>query len=282
MKLLLKLLFLPTLLVNSSCNGQIKNAKTVSLKIDGNCGMCKKNIESVANKKNLVKVEWDKSTKIATVAFDTIKTSEDEVLKRIALAGYDNEKFLAPNDAYDKLPECCKYERTRKKEIATIVKTDSARDKQKMTDHQTETNNQLKPVLDNYLDLKNALVKSDFKEANAMAENLFDALSKIEMNKLEFKQHEIWMKVRKDLMDRTEKIIRLKNIGEQRKAFVQLSEQMYDLIKVADFDFPVYYQNCQMYNNNKGAKWLSLENTIKNPYYGSQMLTCGTTIETIK
>jgi hypothetical protein len=28
--------------------------------------------------------------------------------------------------------------------------------------------------------------------------------------------------------------------------------------------------------------WLSKENTIKNPYYGSQMLSCGSVVETIK
>jgi hypothetical protein len=37
-----------------------------------------------------------------------------------------------------------------------------------------------------------------------------------------------------------------------------------------------------MYNDGKGANWLSKESTIKNPYYGSQMLTCGKTVETIK
>jgi hypothetical protein len=65
-------------------------------------------------------------------------------------------------------------------------------------------------------------------------------------------------------------------------AFMQVSEKMHELIKVANFDFPVYYQHCPMYNDNKGANWLSLESSVKNPYYGSQMLSCGKTIETIK
>jgi len=36
-----------------------------------------------------------------------------------------------------------------------------------------------------------------------------------------------------------------------------------------------------MYNNGKGANWLSKEEAVKNPYYGSQMLTCGSVQETI-
>jgi hypothetical protein len=30
-----------------------------------------------------------------------------------------------------------------------------------------------------------------------------------------------------------------------------------------------------MANNNKGALWLSEVKEIKNPYFGSKMLTCG-------
>jgi hypothetical protein len=37
-----------------------------------------------------------------------------------------------------------------------------------------------------------------------------------------------------------------------------------------------------MANDGKGADWLSKENAVKNPYYGSMMLTCGKTVETIK
>lgn len=37
-----------------------------------------------------------------------------------------------------------------------------------------------------------------------------------------------------------------------------------------------------MANDGKGANWLSKENVIKNPYYGSEMLHCGKTVEIIK
>jgi len=57
---------------------------------------------------------------------------------------------------------------------------------------------------------------------------------------------------------------------------------MYDLIKTTKPETPVYYQHCPMANGGKGANWLSKENAVKNPYYGSQMLTCGKTVETIK
>ena len=36
-----------------------------------------------------------------------------------------------------------------------------------------------------------------------------------------------------------------------------------------------YYQFCPMADNNKGAYWLSKEETILNPYFGKAMHSCG-------
>jgi hypothetical protein len=47
-------------------------------------------------------------------------------------------------------------------------------------------------------------------------------------------------------------------------------------------DYTIYIDHCPMYNDNKGADWISKESGIKNPYYGAMMLTCGSTKETIK
>ncbi len=269
-------------LLSTSCNGQIKNAKNLNLKIDGNCETCKKTIETAANKKKVSKLDWNKDTKIASLTYDSSKTSESEILKRVALAGYDNEKFLAPDEAYASLKECCKYDRNRKKTEAKGEVVGNTVDKVEISNTQNISVNQFKVIFDSYSDLKNALVKTDSKLASAKAGELSASILKLEMNKLEMNQHEIWMKVYKDLISKTEKIAKSTIIEDQRKAFMQLSEKMYELIKFANFDFPIYYQHCPMYNDNKGANWLSLENTISNPYYGSQMLSCGKTIETIK
>lgn len=102
-------------------NAQIKNAKTETVKVYGNCGMCKKTIETAANLKNATKVDWNVETKMLTMTYDTKKTNPDEILKRIALAGYDSDKFLAPDAVYDKLHGCCQYDR----EAKTAVKVEA-------------------------------------------------------------------------------------------------------------------------------------------------------------
>ena len=41
---------------------------------------------------------------MATITYDSKVTNQDAILKRIALSGYDSDKFLAPDNAYSKLP----------------------------------------------------------------------------------------------------------------------------------------------------------------------------------
>ena len=98
---------------------EIKNISTENVKVSGSCALCKEGIEKAAFEKNISKASWDKDTKMALVTYDSKKTSIDAVLKKVALAVYDNDKFLAPDDAYAKLEDCCKYERTVKKQVVT-------------------------------------------------------------------------------------------------------------------------------------------------------------------
>jgi hypothetical protein len=102
------------LIVSSISFAQIKNAKTEVVKIYGSCFMCKAKIESTGNRKDISQGDWNLQTLMGTITYDTKKTSLSKILKRIALAGYDNEKFLAPDAVYEKLDKCCHYERKAK------------------------------------------------------------------------------------------------------------------------------------------------------------------------
>ncbi|MCG9880278.1 MAG: DUF3347 domain-containing protein, partial [Bacteroidia bacterium] len=227
--------------------------------------------------------DWNKDTKMANLTYDSSLTNQDEILKRVALAGYDSDKFLAPDDTYANLHECCQYDRVKK---ASVSKTEVAenhltQNHQEITEVKKETN-QLQAIFDNYFLLKDALIKSDGKVASAIAKDLLLNIGAVKMDKLSAEEHTVWMKVMKDLAFDTEHITETTDASHQRDHFTTLSKNMYVLIKVSKQQVPIYYQNCPMYNNGKGANWLSKEISIKNPYYGSQMLTCGKTVETIK
>ena len=85
---------------------------TSTFKVSGECGMCKKKIETSLRVKGVSKVNWDLDTKMITVTFNTDKITIDEIHERIAAVGYDTEKVKAKDEAYAKLDACCKYERT--------------------------------------------------------------------------------------------------------------------------------------------------------------------------
>lgn len=104
----------------------------------------------------------------------------------------------------------------------------------------------------------------------------------VKMQELKSDVHTVWMKVMNDLKSDTDKIANATNIEKQRASFITLSENMYQLMKVSKIETPIYFQHCPMANDGKGANWLSKENQVKNPYYGSKMMSCGKTIETIK
>lgn len=274
----------------SALKAQIDNAKTETVKVYGNCGMCETTIEKAAEQKKLSKADWNQETKVATITYDSRKTGLDAILKEIALAGYDNEKYLAPDEAYAKLPDCCKYERTGKHAAKmNIINSDPSTSNQDHNGHTMGNNpaavqlaSQLKAVFDNYFGLKDALVKTDGATASAKATALLTALNAVDMGKLKTEEHEVWMKVEKNLKTDAQHIKENKDTEHQREHFMTLSKSMYELVKSAKLTETVYYQFCPMANDGKGANWLSKENTIKNPYYGSQMLSCGKTVETIK
>jgi len=93
---------------------QTKNADTGTLKVSGNCEMCKKRIEQSAyTTKGVAVAQWDAKTNQLTVQFDSSITSKAAILEKIAEAGHDNELFKASEQVYNSLPECCQYHRIK-------------------------------------------------------------------------------------------------------------------------------------------------------------------------
>jgi copper chaperone CopZ len=291
MKSIKQILMAITLLLSVTvASAQIKNAKTETVKIYGNCGMCKTKIETAGNLKKVAQVEWNKDTKMATVTYDATKTSQDEILKRVALVGYDSDKFLAPDDVYAALHDCCQYDREAKVAVSTEMKMETAvsinqvshanHSENKGVKQQAET--KLKVVFDTYFLLKDALVKTDGKAAASVAKEVLTAANTVKMEELAMDVHMVWMKEMKGVMAGAKNISETQNIERQREIFIPFSKSIYELLKVAKYETPVYLQFCPMANDGEGANWLSKENAVKNPYYGSKMMSCGKTVETIQ
>ncbi|HSH19917.1 MAG TPA: cation transporter [Draconibacterium sp.] len=90
--------------------------KTEKIEIKGNCGMCEKRIEKAASTvEGVSKADWNKETKQMEVTFDDTKTNLDKIEVAIAKVGHDTPHHKAATEVYDKLPGCCKYDRSKMK-----------------------------------------------------------------------------------------------------------------------------------------------------------------------
>lgn len=125
-----------------------------------------------------------------------------------------------------------------------------------------------KALLNSYLQVKNALVSSDNKAASEAVGAFYRKVK----SEGDFSQKEA-------LLQAVEKMNKAGNLEKQRAALNDVSVLMWKLVQhSAKVDEPVYYQYCPM----KKAYWLSTEKEIRNPYYGSSMLTCGKVTDTKK
>lgn len=140
---------------------------------------------------------------------------------------------------------------------------------------QLELENQdIKELLQFYLPLKEALANDEEHEAFSIAEAFQQKLKAMNIKNDE---------VKKALQSLVKKINQAKNIEEVRTHFLQLSEAFIALAEQENpFNETLYVQFCPMANNDQGAFWLSTEEEIKNPYYGSMMLKCGNVDREIK
>lgn len=101
-------LFLFTIAAFTTVNAQAQQRDTI--KVWGNCGMCKKRIEG-SIKSDVQSASWDAETKLLTVSYHVSKTNKSKIQQKIAAVGHDTEQVKAEDGVYEKLPGCCRYER---------------------------------------------------------------------------------------------------------------------------------------------------------------------------
>lgn len=147
----------------------------------------------------------------------------------------------------------------RKIDDSTTVSTKGSA---KITDNETEQ------VYNYYLKLKDDLVSSDSVAARQAGKELASALSKIQGCE--------------NTSALATKIASTDDLKDQRSQFTALSSDIIALIKHTEISSgKLYVQHCPMANESEGAYWISAEAEVRNPYYGDEMLECGSVKETI-
>jgi hypothetical protein len=141
----------------------------------------------------------------------------------------------------------------------------------------------MKSIVGHYLHIKNALVNDDSKEAASQGKALAEGMGRLDKSFFTPEQKKLYETVEVALKEHAEHIgDNSGNIDHQREHFSMMSQDVYDLAKGFGGGRALYHDHCPMYNDNKGAIWLSETMEIKNPYMGSKMPKCGKVEEVIK
>ncbi|MFT6689193.1 MAG: Cu(I)/Ag(I) efflux system membrane fusion protein [Saprospiraceae bacterium] len=133
------------------------------------------------------------------------------------------------------------------------------------------------PVIEAYIELKDALIKSDVSLASNKSEVFRKALDAISVSERE-QTHNYW-----SILHKTSKgIIENVDLVYQRKQFHIISGKLIEMVRNFDkVNSKLFIQFCPMADNNNGAYWLSNEEKILNPYFGYKMLKCGSVKQVI-
>ena len=142
---------------------------------------------------------------------------------------------------------------------------------------------QLASVFSSYVELKDAFIASDANKVKDEAKGVDEALSKVDMKLVTGAAHNDWMSYLTPIQGSLKEIQASTDIEAQRKAFSNLSDNLYKSVKAFGLGGKdAFYDYCPMAFNNEGAYWLSDQEQIKNPYFGDKMPTCGSVKEKLK
>ena len=112
----IKLTLLSIVGLVSFCFAQQKASQKVVIQTPTvQCEMCKNKIEQYLKREpgvSTAKVDFKKKT--TTVTFLTDRNNIEQLKTSIANAGYDADDITADEEAYKKLPKCCKKPATNK------------------------------------------------------------------------------------------------------------------------------------------------------------------------
>ena len=127
-------------------------------------------------------------------------------------------------------------------------------------------------ILNDYFNLKDALVADDNAKAKELGATLATSLGKLDISKFTDAQQSELKDIIEDATEHAEHISE-SPIAHQREHFKVLSKDITDMVAITGTQVKLYEQFCPMYDG--GSAWLSMSKDIKNPYYGSKMLNCG-------
>ncbi|MFH1913555.1 MAG: efflux RND transporter periplasmic adaptor subunit [Pseudomonadota bacterium] len=143
---------------------------------------------------------------------------------------------------------------------------------------------QLGAVFARYEQLSEALAADDMPRARAAAETMAEALRQVDMTALGGPAHNVWMAALTRMNDGLAVVREAEDIVAVRTGFEPLSVGLAEAIVSlgVQTEGPVFELFCPMAFDYDGATWLQRDESIRNPYMGQAMPTCGETNQQLK
>lgn len=147
----------------------------------------------------------------------------------------------------------------------------------------TQKASPISELVSQYLQIKNGLANDNGTDAATAGKAFVEAIAKVNAASFTPDQKKKWDDISADSKEMAEHIGKnADKLEHQREHFEMLSTDMYDLVKAFGAGQVLYKAADTMYNNGKGAFWLSETKEIKNPYMGKAMSGSGSIKEEIK
>ena len=159
--------------------------------------------------------------------------------------------------------------------------------------HSAAFNDAMAGVMNNYFEIKNALVNDDSSAAKLAAAKFVASTDSVPITDVSNGDSQVVATIRQQLGDiksNASPIAQEGSMADMRKDFSMVSEFLYPFLKTVGYEGQkIYWQNCPMaFGDDKPANWLSTTSEINNPYLGmhhpefkSSMLHCGETMDSL-
>lgn len=145
-----------------------------------------------------------------------------------------------------------------------------------------ETRDHVNDVLDEYYALNAALVDTDAEKAQSAGQKLVSVIENFDAKAVQEDLQAAYEEISGKIHQHAIEVAQSEDIEAQRTRFVDITTGVYDMLKTFNAnEHEVYYAYCPMAFDNTGGYWLSDKKEIRNPYFGSKMLKCGSVKETI-
>ena len=141
----------------------------------------------------------------------------------------------------------------------------------------------LDPSLLSFFAIQQGLSEDDLDKARAAAKELAIGLGAIKTERLLAKALSFWSEHVKTIRNNASELSRTRDLAGARAVFEPLSNGFYALLQRfgRGGDKAVYRFYCPMAFDDRGAYWLQDTKKLANPYFGAEMLRCGSQTEVI-